>query len=430
MANEGSAFGVALPKWGLRVSLADAGFLALLLLVFVSLTPFEIRDTSALLHGADTEPGSGNLARQFSYLATFALIGFAALRAQGLQAMRAVPITMLLLLAWCVASAAWAAEPVVTFRRAMLECLIVFAVFLSVDTVGAERSLRLLRWVLAGVLIVNWLAIPFVPQAVHLIGEADPGLVGDWRGLYFHKNIAGAVSAISALVFFFSFLETKRWPDAALFAGAGIFTVMTHSKTSIALLPFALVLGVAYRFAWRRPLDRHIALVALALVAFIAMAAILLEWDTLSHFLADPDELTGRAAIWHAEFSYIAEHPLLGSGFGSFADTGAASPLNHYIGSAWLANISHGHSGYLQLLVTTGGIGFALAMVALIALPSLQFLKADATELALKSLLFAIFVFVVFHNVLESDYLESDGPAWVAFLIALAMVRKIPEGTS
>jgi O-antigen ligase len=286
-----------------------------------------------------------------------------------------------------------------------------------------------MRWVLAGVLIVNWIAIAFVPHAIHLTGEADPALVGNWRGLYFHKNIAGAVSAISALVFFFSFLDTRRWWDAALFAGAAVFTVMTHSKTSIALLPAAIAAGILYRFAWRRALDRQIALVAFALGAFVVVVAMISEWNTITGLLAEPGELTGRAEIWRAELAYIADHLLLGSGFGSFADTGAGSPLRHYIGSAWIANISHGHSGYLQLLVTIGGIGFVLAMAALIVWPALVFLKADADRFALKSLLFAIFVFVVFHNVLESDWLEGDGAAWVSFLLVLAMLKNFREAT-
>jgi hypothetical protein len=52
-------------------------------------------------------------------------------------------------------------------------------------------------------------------------------------------------------------------------------------------------------------------------------------------------------------------------------------------------------------------------------------LKADGDRLAVKSLLFAIFVFVVFHNVLESDWLEGDGAAWVSFLLAMAMLKNI-----
>ncbi len=427
MGNDGSAFGV-LPVWRARLSLGDLGFLALLLLVFVGLKPFAVRDANALLHGAD-EMGAGNVARQLSYLAALAAIGFAAARANGWRIVRAVPISMALLLAWCLASASWTAEPYVTLRRAALECVVVAAVFLSVETLGLSRSLEWLRWVLAGVLIVNWLSIPLLPQAIHLSGEADPALGGNWRGLYFHKNIAGAASAISALVFFFSFLETRRWRDAALFAGAAAFTAMTHSKTSMILLPWALAAGVAYRFAWRRALDRQIALVALALAAVVVAAAILLEWNALAGLLAKPGELTGRAEIWRAELAYIADHLFLGSGFGSFADTGAGSPLRHYISSAWIANISHGHSGYLQLLVTIGGIGFVLAMAGLIVWPALRFLEAGGDRLGVRSLLFAIFVFVAFHNVLESDWLESDGVAWVSFLLVLAMLKTLRGAT-
>jgi O-antigen ligase len=426
MANEGSALAV-LPGWRTQVSLGDAGFLALLLLVFVGVSPFAVRDANALLHGAD-EAGSGNLVRQASYLAVFAAAGFAGMRVKGLRIAQAIPVSLLLLLAWCIASAAWSAEPAVALRRAGLECIIVAAVFFGVSTLGWARSLDLLRWVLAGVLIVNWLSIPLVPQAVHLPGEADPALVGNWRGLYFHKNIAGAVCALSALLFFFSFLEKRRWFDAALFAGAVAFAAMTHSKTSLILLPVALVSGLAYRFAWGRALDRQIALVAVALAAFVVAAAAILEWNAIGHLLAEPGELTGRAEIWRAELAYIADHPLFGAGFGSFADTGAVSPLRHYISSAWIANISHGHSGYLQLFVTIGGAGFVLAMAALVVRPAVQFLKADAEGLALKSLLLSIFVFVVFHNVVESDWLEGDGAAWVSFLIALAMLKDLRGG--
>jgi O-antigen ligase len=424
MGSDRSAFGAALPLGKPRLSLGDLGLLALLLLVFVGIAPFEVRDANALLHGAD-ESGAGNLARQSSYLAVFAAAGIAAARAYGWRILRAVPIPFLLVLGWCIASAAWTAEPYVTLRRAALECIVVAAVFLSVETVGTSRSLQWLRWILAGVLIVNWLSIPLVPQAIHLTGETDPGLVGDWRGLYFHKNIAGAVCALSALVFFFSFLETRRWWDAVLFASAAAFAAMTQSKTSIILLPVALAAGLAYRLAWRRALDRQIALVAFAWLAFVAGAAAIFEWNAIANLLANPEQLTGRTEIWRAELAFIADHPWLGSGFGSFADTGAGSPLRHYIGSAWIANISHGHSGYLQLLVTIGGIGFVLAMAALIVWPALRFLKADDDRVALKSLLFAIFVFVVFHNVLESDWLEGDGAAWVSFLLAMAMLKNI-----
>jgi len=38
-------------------------------------------------------------------------------------------------------------------------------------------------------------------------------------------------------------------------------------------------------------------------------------------------------------------------------------------------------------------------------------------------MLFTIFVFILLHNGLESDFLEGDGAAWVAFVLVLAMLR-------
>jgi hypothetical protein len=34
---------------------------------------------------------------------------------------------------------------------------------------------------------------------------------------------------------------------------------------------------------------------------------------------------------------------------------------------------------------------------------------------------------MILHNFLESDFLEGDGPAWVIFLISLALLRHLPE---
>ena len=140
-------------------------------------------------------------------------------------------------------SALWAAVPDVTVRRAALAIVVAVSTLLCVDTIGGERAFRIWWFVLAGVLIVNWLSIALVHQAVHLPGEQDPGLVGDWRGLYFHKNIAGAVSARLGAGLLLHALRTRRWIDIALCLAAVGFTVMTHSKSSLGLLAVAFAFG-------------------------------------------------------------------------------------------------------------------------------------------------------------------------------------------
>src|SRR5207253_2183796 len=90
------------------------------------------------------------------------------------------------------------------------------------------------------------------------------------------------------------------------------------------------------------------------------------------------------------------------------------SLLHTYVADTWVQNISQGHNGYLEIIVTIGAIGFALAMAAFVVLPAREFWRFDPTNVAVKAGLFAIFVFMVLHNFVESDFLESDDPAWVA----------------
>ncbi|MDE2266292.1 MAG: O-antigen ligase family protein [Alphaproteobacteria bacterium] len=345
-----------------------------------------------------------------------------------MAAFSSVPILLVLLLAWCLVSAGWASEPGVAVRRAGLAVVLVVSIMLSVETIGTERSLILWRWVLVGVLFVNFISIPFIPQARHLPGEADPGLVGDWRGLYDHKNIAGAVTAMTAIIFLYAprlspglFHKLRDW---VIVAAAIAFTVMTRSKSSLGLMVIALVMGAVYRWAWKRELDRTIVVVAGVILVIAVTAFLVADQGAIARFLEDPDDLTGRTAIWQAEIAFIHDHPIFGAGFGTFADTGGLSPLHNYVGNDWVNSVSHGHNGYLQLLVTIGSIGFALAIAGLLVAPAILFWNGNG-DVDMKALLFALFAFLILHNFMESDFLEGDGVTWVAFLLTLAMLYNL-----
>jgi O-antigen ligase len=408
-----------------RTLFALGVYLALLLLIFVGLDAFSPPPLVSQ-YGGTLEASKGDILRQVLYLGVGALVVLTALQRHGLGALRAIPPVMGLLLAWCLASALWAPEPNVVIRRAGLEIVIVVALLLSVDTVEPQRAFHWWRWLLAGVLLINFLSIPLVPVARHLAGETDPALVGNWRGLYGHKNIAGAVCAITTILFLFTHTGWKNIVGIAIAAAAVFFLVMTHSKTSMGLLPVALLAGLAYRIGWRDGLGRAILCVAglLALAALISLA--LLDAGQIAHALEDPREFTGRAAIWAAELRYIADHPLLGSGFGTFTDTGGLSPLHNYVDNRWVEAVSHGHNGYLQTLVTIGGVGFVLTMLATVIWPLRRFWALDHAHDGFKPMLFALFVFLVLHNFMESDFLEGDGASWAAMLMVIAALNRPP----
>jgi exopolysaccharide production protein ExoQ len=411
-----------LPTW-----VAEAGFVLFLLLVFVGIAPFNVRDYQTLAIGESGFAGEGDSIRQILYLASLAMISLAAFDRRGIRAFFGVPLPLAMLLVWCCLSALWAAAPGVTFRRAGLEIVVVASAILSVDTLGFERSLKLLRNVLALVLIANWISIPLIPQAVHQAGEMDPSLVGDWRGMFFHKNIAGSATALSAVIFLYYAIERKSWSDLALFFAACGFLIGTHSKSSIGLLPLAILGGCIYRLAWRRGIDRAIAGVVVVTLLVAGVTLAIIDSSIITRALENPDEFTGRTQIWQAEIAFIRDHAWLGSGYGTFADTGAASPLRDYVAAVWVQQISHGHNAYLQLFVTVGGVGLALAMIAFVIQPFIKYMTMKPLALELAAPLFTIFCFMILHNCLESDFLEGDGPAWVIFLISLALLRHLPQ---
>jgi len=404
-----------------RSRLDEIVFLAFLLLAFVGLTPFHPPPPEGLLPGAVPTSGAGDLLRQLCYLVVFAAIAFGALRRRGLQAASSLPLLLLVLLLWCILSALWSPEPGVTIRRSGLAAVLVVSAMLGVESIGTERSLQLWRWVLLAVLIVNIVSIKFIPAAVHLPGEADAQLVGDWRGLYGHKNIAGSVGAMTALLFLFTPREKYRHKafDIAVAALAIFFTVMTRSKSSLGLLLVALLAGGVYALAWKREIDRSIAVVSGGLLLLAAAVFVVVDQGAILRLFADPEQFTGRTEIWQAEVAFIRDHPVLGAGFGTFSDTGGVSPLHNYVGG-WVTEASHGHNGYLQILVTTGLVGFVLAMAALIAAPAIAFWRRGAA--ATKALLFSLFVFLMLHNLMETDFLEGDGVTWVGYLLLLAML--------
>jgi len=402
----------------------EAAFTVFLLLVFVGLTPFAVRSPEMMALGESGVSGAGDSMRQVTYLAAFSVIALGAFRKFGADMIALIPLLLALLVVWCVASSLWAAEPGVTFRRAGLEVVIVLSAMWGVEVLGIERALKLFRGVLAAVLIVNWLSIPFIKAAIHQPGEFDPALVGAWRGLYYHKNIAGAVTAISAMVFLFFAIDQKRRIDWLLFFAAAVFLVMTKSKSSMGLLAVTLVAGAGYRIGWSRGLNRSITIVTVMLLGVVGLTVELAGWADISRLISDPQEFTGRAAIWQAEFAFITDHPLFGSGFGSFTDTGAISPLHKYVGGGWIETVAHGHNGYLQLAVEIGIVGFALAILSLLGQPALVFWRRDAIPVPFKAFLFSLFFFIALHNFMESDFLQSDGETWVTFLIMLAMLRQ------
>ncbi len=430
MASEGYAPALTADRSTLDMRIVEIGFVLTTFLVIVGLEPFDLR-TPAAIAARDAASAAGDTVRQIAFICTFALVAYGAFRKRGVLAITAIPLMIGALLAWCFASALWADEPAVVLRRAVLASMFAFSMLLSVDTLGSARTFVLWRYLIAAIIIADITSVFFVHAAIHQPDDVESDLAGAWRGLHSHKNMAGSVATAASIMFLFCALETKRRSDILLCLASTFFLIMTRSKSSLGLLPVALFAGFLYRAVWRSGLDRAIAATAATIIVLIAGVAVAVEWDPIMRLLEDPTQFTGRSAIWQAEIAYIHDHPFLGAAFGTFGNTGLRSPIYPYVGPGWVAQIGEGHSGYLEMLVTIGGVGFAICMIGLLILPFLRFWRMDGKHLNFNAMLFALFTFDVLHNFMESDFVQVTSAQWGQLLLVIgvqhAMFREARE---
>src|ERR1700712_549278 len=146
MANEGVATSLAPARFNLDTRIAEVGFVLLLILILIGLTPFDARSVAAI-KARDAASAGGDLVRQLCFLIVFAMIAYAAFRKRGIAAVTAIPLALALLLLWCLASALWSGEPAVVARRGMLAIIFTASVMMSVDALGSARVIVLWRYV-------------------------------------------------------------------------------------------------------------------------------------------------------------------------------------------------------------------------------------------------------------------------------------------
>lgn len=399
---------------GLRVRVAiwtTACFLA-----FVILAPF-------FADGAGDSAGQGNLLRQGVYAIIFVAALFCARISQRPTVLLRLPATLLMTLAWFCLSICWAANAAVAIRRLALTLLVIWSVFLLVDTVGYRGVVRSVRHILPLVLLMNFCAVLVMPEwAIHQsVANGDPSIVGAWRGVLMQKNFAGVACALTIIFFAFDADELKpacRW---TVIACAAVFLYQTNSRTSMFVLLTSVSIGVLVRFY--RPYYRWMWCVLLVLSAPLIVYLVAENSDAFTAPFANPDAFTGRVQIWTALLQYARDHLLLGSGFGAFWNAGEPHALAAYT-RGWVLNaISSGHSGFLDILVQTGLPGLLLAIVAALLAPVLTFMKLEMVFPRRAGLLLALITFCFAQNFTESGLFDRDATVQVFLMIGIALLH-------
>ncbi|NML13286.1 O-antigen ligase family protein [Sphingobium sp. AR-3-1] len=366
--------------------------------------------------------GEGSSQRQIGYLLILALAIYGARPAISRWRLIAMPWPILLAISWCWVSLAWAIAPDIAVRRLLLTTVVVWTTFLVVQQAGYRSTLNVVRVALVVALVANY-AVVFLDPAtgIHMMTDSAiaSALIGNWRGFLVHKNFAGATCAITILLFLF---DAKKIPTVwriLVILLSAYFMYRTQSKTSGGMTAIALLAGWIYQFYSRR--FRMYAIPAIAIAASLGGMALSAYKDILIFNYLAPSAFTGRGYIWGMLVRYAGDNLGTGSGFGSFWNIGPYSPVYQY-GSGMLTQITVGHNGYLDLLVTVGLPGLVIAVFALIIWPIWKLLADQSIKAEEGALISAMLIFCMGHNVTESSLLSRDALVGLFMVLAVAFV--------
>lgn len=327
-----------------------------------------------------------------------------------------LPLLLLLLVAWCLASTLWSADAGRTVRRvgALLFC---FVGALGVGRQLTARDLcRLTLVVTAGY------------AALGVGVELGLGTLRPFASEYrfagtLHPNEQGANCAFLCLSAVLLLGRESRGRArglllALLVAGAGLL-LLTKSRTSIGALLAALV---AVRCA--RPSAR-LGLVALGVVwavCGLALLASLLEVDLQQRFAnllsmgrdEEAGTLTGRTELWAELLPYVRDRFVIGYGFGSFWSAQHIDAVS----SALSWGISSAHSAYLDCVLSIGLVGAALVGLIIVSGIWRAVARYRATGNPGHGLIIGLLVYGMVEGVSESDFIV---PCFASFLVACGL---------
>ncbi len=350
-------------------------FLVALLAILISLSPFADRSGKAMLSTFEIGSRLNQVFFPLLLLSILAVLGTSSLRFLRLFARPA----MIAFFVWLALSTLTSLEPMLSARRATFFTIQMAIALLAMALPRSPRQLAVLYALAAScVLVLSYGGVLLAPElSIHQLTDAvETDLAGNWRGVFRHKNEAGAVMVVMVFVGLYVARALNYAIGIGIAAGAAVFLSFTMSKSSMILLPVSLLL--AWGFERCRTL-RWRAATVLSLLVLFNVATLGSSFPGpiragLQRVMPDVT-FTGRTDLWRFAMEHVALRPLTGYGIGAFWRTSAtmhrdreeAGPEDT---SGWVAELgTDSHNGYLDVAVSMGLPGALLLIVMFVLLP-------------------------------------------------------------
>ena len=354
--------------------LASAAFLIVLLVALVGTrVPFTARQ-----HFLVDVVGSNPINRVVMFSALALVLVPALLAGRRLLRLARAEKFLTAIIAWSALTVLWSEDPLATVKRVTQLGIVALVVATYVSSPGgAERAGRWLRSLLVIVLGLSLLTVLFVPAAM------DPAfLLGRdyWRGITHQKNDLGQLALVATIFFAYTAgrvrIRSTTGPGSgaarlamavAPLSLAGVLLAGSGSISPLFVGIVTAVLALLYAGLLRRGRDRWFPVLLPAALLGGAATSLLLGATIVGSVLAlfgRDLTLTTRVGLWQQMVARIAEHPIVGSGFGA-----TWTPWNEWVVAQYAGDWypSGAHQGYLDIVNETGLVGLLLVIALLVS---------------------------------------------------------------
>lgn len=411
----------------LRISFHNYYGTLLFLFTAVTMTALNaLRPRTALASVLDT--GDGNATTQIIYIAILIITLVPLALRSPHSIFGSIPRSIWLLFLWCLITVAWSPAPDIALRRLAFTVVVSLTATSIAFQLPPRKVINILGNTLFLLVVLSLFSSAFIPElAIHQIGDPESGTVGAWRGLFYHKNTFGSVAAL-ALLFSLHFVVTAKRNRWLRFAGVLVCLcalVLSGSRTSLLLALLCGALFFIFRWAIGRRQTRSLFWFMGILTVFVG-AFVLVLGLAYGHGAVDRDQLlTGRGYIWSLIWQVFLANPVGGAGYQSIFQIGANTAFASLTSNTFFQTLAHAHNSYLEILASTGLIGFLMFSAGVIIYPCRQTITSPPEYNDIKALLLAVISFVLLHSILESGLVDRDRSTWVMMLIVLGCLTRI-----
>jgi exopolysaccharide production protein ExoQ len=331
---------------------------------------------------------------------------------------RSLPIVSLIAyLAFAAASVTWAYSPDFAFSRLVLQVLALIVV-----VVPYALPIRT-KYTISAVHLCY--AVALVVSAVYVL-TTPPSPIGH-PGYFNHKQELGFLGAAGVVLSSHELLH-RGWRRLVALIAIGLAFWLIFESQSKSALAFALAAVVC---SWLiLLLCKKTRLTPAFIVAAVVVASMFVSnpIERMGYRLYGDPTLTGRTGIWSFANYQISQKPWFGWGFHSYYFV-PNSPQNQAPG--YIRDMPSSHSGYLELKLETGRIGYWIFLVFIYS--SLHLLERVRRKDPVRAWCYlSIELLAIFINVTDSVWLVSD-PLWMLYLfvvveaVRVSLPSKVPD---